>query len=542
MVRAGSPGGVCPCPGRCPGTAVELDLQGSRSHHDAGAPMSQAVVSVSAGILLPVLAPAVGAAVVLVTDVAVQHLRRTHYVIALVSLMVGVVATVAGLGMVAGAARQTLCLPGTGQCMYVADSVASALQLAALLAAALTLLLSWPDDKKQAPGGTAVIVSLLLAATAGATAVAGARDLGSWLVAVELATLPTVALVALRGARSAISGAIALLTTSLVSFGLLAMSAALWFTATGSGFLTPAAALVAMNDPSRRPILVLAVVVVIAGIGFKLSLVPFHAWTPEAYDGAPLPIAAFLAGVSKIAALAALLVVIRAVAPLGAPPLTAIAIVSAVSMTLGNVMALRQDGVVRLLAWSTVAQAGWVVLPLATVSSAAVRASGAYLLAYVLATILAFAVVAALVQVRGSARARDIAQYRGLLVQHPVLASALGLALLSLAGLPPGILGVVAKVVALRPVVTGELWFLAVIAAVNALLGVAVYLRWLINIISTPDLSGQTLAPAVPDGVVPVAVHAVRVHPATLVAVGFAAVALVLTSLSPQMLMGLLGR
>jgi NADH-quinone oxidoreductase subunit N len=426
--------------------------------------------------------------------------------------------------------------------MYTADSVASTLQLAALLAAVVTLLLSWPDDKKESPGGTAVIVSLVLAATAGATAVAGARDLGSWLVAVELATLPTVALVALRGARSAISGAIALLTTSLVSFGLLALSAALWFTATGSGFLTPAAALVAVNDPTRRPILVLAVVVVIAGIGFKLSLVPFHAWTPEAYDGAPLPIAAFLAGVSKIAALAALLVVIRAIAPLGAPPLAAIAIVSAVSMTLGNIMALRQTRVIRLLAWSTVAQAGWVVLPLAAVSSAAVQASGAYLLAYVLATLLAFAVVAALVQIRGSARARDLSEYRGLLAQHPVLAGALGLALLSLAGLPPGFLGLIAKVTALRPVVTSELWFLAVIAAVNALLGVAVYLRWLINIISTPDLSGQTLAPAVPDGVVPVAVHAVRVHPATLVAVGFAAVALVLTSLSPQMLMGLLGR
>ena len=503
--------------------------------------MSQAVVSVSAGILLPVLAPAVGAAVVLVTDVAVQHLRRTHYVIALVSLMVGVVATVAGLGMVAGAARQTLCLPGTGQCMYVADSVASALQLAALLAAALTLLLSWPDDKKQAPGGTAVIVSLLLAATAGATAVAGARDLGSWLVAVELATLPTVALVALRGARSAISGAMALLTTSLVSFGLLAMSAALWFTATGSGFLTPAAALVAMNDPSRRPILVLAVVVVIAGIGFKLSLVPFHAWTPEAYDGAPLPIAAFLAGVSKIAALAALLIVVRAIAPFGAPPLAAIAIVSAVSMTLGNIMALRQNGVVRLLAWSTVAQAGWVVLPLAAVSSAAVHASGAYLLAYVLATLLVFAVVAALVQIRGAVRARDLAQYRGLLADHPVLAGALALGLLSLAGLPPGFLGLVAKVAALRPVVTSELWWLAVVAAINAVLGVAVYLRWLLTVISTPDGSAKEASPMVPPSAAPVAVQAVRVHPATLVAVGVTAVALVLTSLSPQMLLGLLG-
>ena len=495
--------------------------------------MSQGVVSVNVAVLLPVLAPAIGAAVILVADVAAQRLRRAHYMVALASLVVGAVSTFSGLGMAAGDARQTLCLPGGGQCMYAGDSVASGLQLVALLAAAVTLLLSWPDDRKQATGGTAVIVSLVLAATAGATAVAGARDLGSWLVSIELATLPTVALVALRGARSAISGAVALLTTSLVSFGLLALAAGLWFTATSSGFLTPAAALTVIDDPARRPILVLAVVLFVAGIGFKLSLVPFHAWTPEAYDGAPLPIAAFLAAVSKIAALAGLLVVIRAVAPLGAPVLTSIALVAAASMTLGNIMAMRQNNVVRLLAWSTVAQAGWVVMPLATVSSAAVRASGAYLLAYVLATLLAFAVVSALVQIRGAVRARDLTGYRGLMRDHPVLGGALGLALLSLAGLPPGVLGLVAKVTALRPVVGSALWLLAVIAAANAVLGVAVYVRWLRALLAPPERGV--------DGAVAVVARAVRVHPATLVAVGFAAVSLVLTSLSPQLILGLMG-
>jgi NADH-quinone oxidoreductase subunit N len=196
-------------------------------------------------------------------------------------------------------------------------------------------------------------------------------------------------------------------------------------------------------------------------------------------------------------------------------------------------MALRQNGVVRLLAWSTVAQAGWVVMPLATVSAAAVRASAAYLLAYVLATLLAFAVVAALVQIRGSEGARDLASYRGLMRDHPVLGGALGLALLSLAGLPPGVLGLVAKVTALRPVVGSELWLLAVIAAANAVLGVAVYVRWLRAILATPEQGV--------DGAVPVSRRVLRVHPATLVAVGFAAVSLVLTSLSPQLILGLMG-
>jgi NADH-quinone oxidoreductase subunit N len=191
-----------------------------------------------------------------------------------------------------------------------------------------------------------------------------------------------------------------------------------------------------------------------------------------------------------------------------------------------------------------VAQAGWVVLPLAAVSSSAVHASGAYLLAYALATLLAFAVIAALVQTRGAARARDLAEYRGLLTEHPVLASALALALLSLAGLPPGILGLVAKVAALRPVVDSQLWLLAVIAAVNAVLGVAVYLRWLLIALSSRDSSSiapaQGSASAGPEGGVLTATRT-RVHPATLVAVGFTAVALVVTSLSPQALLGMLG-
>ena len=113
----------------------------------------------------------------------------------------------------------------------------------------------------------------------------------------------------------------------------------------------------------------LGVVLLLAGLGFKLSLVPFHAWTPTAYSGASTPIAAFLATVSKVAALAALLVVLRAVAVIGTPALLAIAVLAALSMTLGNLMALRQDDVVRLLAWSTVAQAGWVVMPLVSISA-----------------------------------------------------------------------------------------------------------------------------------------------------------------------------
>src|SRR3954463_12003756 len=232
-------------------------------------------------------------------------------------------------------------------------------------------------------------------------------------------------------------------------------------------------------------VLALGVVLLLAGLGFKLSLVPFHAWTPTAYSGASTPIAAYLATVSKVAALAALLVVLRAVAALGTPALVAIAVLAALSMTLGNVMALRQDDVVRLLAWSTVAQAGWVVLPLVSISALGVGASATYLLTYVVATLVAFAVVAVTVAERPRG-GRSIAAYEGLWQRSPWRAGALALALTSLAGLPPGVIGLVSKVTALRPVVSEGWVWLAVIAAANAVIGVAVYLRWLRAVITAP--------------------------------------------------------
>ncbi|HEV7194708.1 MAG TPA: proton-conducting transporter membrane subunit, partial [Pedococcus sp.] len=242
-------------------------------------------------------------------------------------------------------------------------------------------------------GGPAVLVSLVLAATSGAAGVAAAHDLGSWLVCLELATLPVIALVALRGTTAAGRGALALLTTSLVSFAMVALGAALWLTATGQAVFASGAAHAALADPHRRAVLLLGVLFLVAGLAFKLSLAPFHAWTPQAYAGATDPVAAFLAGTSKVAALAALLIVVRPLAVAGGPVLVAVGVLAAVSMTVGNVLALVQDDPIRLLAWSTVAQAGWVVLPLSVMQPASASASGGYLLAYLVATLVAFTVV-----------------------------------------------------------------------------------------------------------------------------------------------------
>jgi NADH-quinone oxidoreductase subunit N len=486
-------------------------------------------------VLAPVLAPALGAVLVLLADAVVPRWGGAASAVGLVALAAGLAFAAPGTARSAADPLRTLCLPAPdGACLYEAGPLASALQLGALAAAAVVLLLLWPTRGTTAllRGGPAVVVSLVLAATSGAAGVAAAHDLGSWLVCLELATLPAIALVALRATPAAGRGALALLTTSLVSFAMLALGAALWLTATGEAIFARGGVESALADPHRRPVLLLGVLLLVAGLGFKLSLVPFHVWTPQAYAGGSDPVAAFLAGTSKVAALAALVVVLAPLAQAGSPVLVGIGILAAVSMTVGNLLALVQDDPVRLLAWSTVAQAGWVVLPLAALDPRSLPASGGYLLAYVIATLVAFCVVH-IVGSSPGARGADgsaprIAAYTGMLRSHPLLGGALGLALLSLAGLPPGLVGLVAKVVALQPVVGAQQWFLACVAVGNAVLGIAVYLRWFAVLLRDPDSAS---GPALVVRAVP------RSAMAALLVTG---AALVLTSLLPQVLLGLL--
>lgn len=434
----------------------------------------------------PVLAPALGALLVLLLDVLWRSAPRwVPLAVAGAAVAAGALATVPGLAQGATERRGAFCLP-SGECLYAAGTLSSGLQLLALLSAGIALALAWPDwsHRSRGPGGSAVQAALVLAATAGVVAVPAARDLASLLIALELATLPTVAMVALERRREregrAVAGAVALLTTSLVSFALLALGAAFWVTATGTAVLDREGTAAAMASSQVGEVLVLGVILIVAGIGFKLSAAPFHAWTPLTYRAAPLPVTSYLAGASKVAAAGGLVVLIQALSGLSQFTLVAVGVLAALSMTLGNVMALRQRHLVTLMAWSAVAQAGWVMMPLAVASSRAAQAAVGYLTVYVVATLLVFAVL------MGTARSLGgltLDRHRGLLRTHPVLAAVLGFALLTLAGLPPAVIGLVAKLVALRPVAGEGMWWLAIVAALNVALGIAVYLRWIATLL-----------------------------------------------------------
>jgi len=463
--------------------------------HTAGVTLA-GVPSIDALALAPVIAPVIALILILLIDALVPGGTRWRPMMDVVALA-GLIAAAVGVAVLAsGQDRRTACVTGSEgllpQCSFVTSDLTLALQAVILVAAIGCLLLS--IDGPGAQDRTAHHV-LLLSAVAGAVALAGARDLATLVVALETASLPAIGLVALRRDAQGAQAGITLLLTAVGSLGLLVLGVALIFLATGSLHLETIATTLSAPDLDR-PVLAVAglgTALSIAGIGFKISLVPFHLWTPDTYAGAPLPIAAFLSTVSKAAGVSALAVLLGlGLAPLAHVWVPIVGVLALITMTVGNLVALRQQVAVRLLAWSTVAQAGWVLVPFASIDGSAdgirtaFAASVGYLLAYVVASLAAFAVVVLVARHHPAGEEHTLQAYRGLARNEPVAAAVLGFALACLAGLPPGVMGLIAKVVVLKPLVDEGVWFIAVIAAVNVAIGLAYYLRWAGLLLATP--------------------------------------------------------
>ncbi|MDP9385045.1 MAG: NADH-quinone oxidoreductase subunit N [Actinomycetota bacterium] len=242
---------------------------------------------------------------------------------------------------------------------------------------------------------------------------------------------------------------------------------------------------------------VISTALVVVGLGYKASLVPFHFWTPDVYEGAPLPVTAYLSVLPKIAGLVALARVMPQALPdgaLGWP--TAIAILAAVTMTLGNLAALWQSNVIRLLAYSSIAQAGYLLMGVAAMdgSEAGLPALVYYLGAYAATNLAAFAVVLAVQRESGSA---EVAAFAGLGRRHPWWAAALFLSFLSLLGLPP-LSGFVGKLeVFLAAIDAGQAW-LAVVAVLNTVVSLFYYLRVIAPTVLSPASGVGEPRPATP--------------------------------------------
>ncbi len=411
----------------------------------------------------------------------------------------------AALGVLAvqgaqGAVRRTFCVPaelnggGPPACSFVIDGVTLVFAGVMLASGVVIVLLSMGEVAEgTVPAGEWYF--LLLCTLTGAVLLPAARDLIMLVVALELVSLPVFALAALRrhDARGS-EAALKLFLVSVVSTAVTLFGISLLYGMTGTVFLDRLAA--ATGRAEFGPNLGLVVtVLVVAGFAFKVAAVPFHFWAADVYRGAAIPVAALLSVISKAAGFAGLILLLTtalgARAALWTP---VVAVISALTMTAGNLLALRQRQAVRLLAWSSVAQSGYILAPLAvwgTGRGAPAAASMAYLVFYAAMNIGAFAVV--MLVARGSAGERGdaIEDYRGLLFRRPAAALSLAFFLICLAGLPPGMAGLFAKIVVFREIVDGGAGWLAVVMAVNTVVGLYYYVGWAARLFAAEAEGGR---------------------------------------------------
>ncbi len=467
--------------------------------------MDQLVQSIDWLAIAPPLTLAVGAVLVLLLDAFAGPARSRAAALAPSALTLLVVLVAAGPAVLLwDDPRSTFCVqPGEGAmlCSFEADRFTVAFWGVVLFGTAIVALL-----------GTAAVADgrtpmgewsfLLLCSATGATTIAASRDLITLVVALELVSLPAFALVGLRrGDRRAAEAAVKFFLVSVVSTAVMLMGVSLLYGATGSVFLDGVAQSLAVGS-APRDVVVVGALLPLVGLGFKVAAVPFHMWVPDTYVGAPVAVAAYLSVVSKAAGFVGLILVLGrglpALADVWAP---VVAVMAALTMTVGNVLALRQDHAVRLLAWSSVAQAGYMLVPFgaaaasATAMSAAFGASLGYLAIYAFVNLGAFAVAT----VVGTRHPRQrLADYRGLVAEEPGAGWPMAFALVALAGLPPGVVGLLAKVVVFDAA-SGVPW-LVVVMALNVAIGLVYYARWLRELFRPAATEGAS-AYDVPNGV-----------------------------------------
>jgi NADH-quinone oxidoreductase subunit N len=315
---------------------------------------------------------------------------------------------------------------------------------------------------------------LVLFATVGGMGLVASLDLGLIILFLQMVSLPSYLLVVLvRSNRRAQEAALKYFLYAAAALAVMAYGLTFLFGLTGSLDLRMIGKGLANAD---QVWVAVAFGLVLVGYAFEATLVPFQFWAPDAYEGATAPAAGFVSVVPKIAAFGGLLRLLLEALPAGeaAWPLV-IAAIAVATMTLGNLVALRQTSLKRLLAYSSIAQAGYVLIAVAVALRAdgAVAAVGFYLVAYLLMNLGAFLVVAQLERALGTDTLQAV---RGLGRRSPWPAAALALCLLSLAGIPP-LAGFAGKVFLLSAALDGGMAWLAVIGAANMAVGLFYYIR-----------------------------------------------------------------
>jgi NADH-quinone oxidoreductase subunit N len=419
-------------------------------------------------VILPFGLLTAWACVLLLVDLFVRRTGLTAFLAAL------------GLALALGTTLSQVGLAETGfSGMVVVDSFSTFVNALLLVTGLLGVAVAYDYLKRLGLERGEYYVLLLFSVT-GMMLMAQAADLITVFLALELLSIPLYVLAAFaRPRQESEEAGLKYFLLGAFSTGFVVYGIALVFGATGSTSLRAIVEAAARGAASPL-LLTMGAALILVGLSFKVAAVPFHMWTPDVYEGAPSAVTAFMAAGAKIAGFAALLRVFTLAFPSLASDMTPIlAVISALTMIVGNLLAISQTNIKRLLAYSSIAHAGYILMAFVPygqrgVVATSVAAGLFYLVTYTLTNFGAWAVLIALEKREGVGL--EISDYAGLGRKHPGLAAAMAIFMLSLTGVPPT-LGFVGKFYLFRAAIEGQFYLLAVIGVVTSLISAYYYLR-----------------------------------------------------------------
>ncbi len=426
------------------------------------------------------LAPALIVSLTAVLVMLLIALRRHHNLTGTVSV-VGLnlaLASVLWLTFREGAG------PASVTALFMVDAYALAYMALVLIGAlaCTTLAHAYIDSYRN---NREELYLLLLVAVCGALLMVCSVHFASFFIALELLSVPTYGLLAYTHERErALESGFKYMVLSAAASAAILMGMAFVYAYTGSLDFRQVG--INLSVALQNPLVVAGGGLLLMGMAFKLSLVPFHGWTPDVYQGAPAPMATFLASVSKVAMFALMvrtLLMTGLLAMVGVQQ--ALMVLAVLSIVVGNLLAVRQVNLKRLLGYSSIAHFGYALVAFVCLGTGALAAVGIYLAAYLLTTLGAFGVVTLMSSPYDGDEAETLADYRGLFWRRPVLTAVLTVMMLSLAGVPLTV-GFISKFFVVLAAVQSMHWGLALVVVLGSAIGLYYYLRVMVVMYMTP--------------------------------------------------------
>ncbi|MEE8484234.1 MAG: NADH-quinone oxidoreductase subunit N [Nitrospinota bacterium] len=441
------------------------------------------IPQINLGAILPELILVSTACLVLILDVFSE--RRGHDRIAYISLA-GVVTAAVFAGMPHDPFT-------TFSGMYGADRFTQFFKLIFLVGTGLTILISvrYAQDEQINHGE---YYALLLFATVGMMFMAAGTDMMTIFMGLELLSISLYVLAGYTRTRlESNEASLKYFLLGAFASGFLLYGMALVYGLTGHTNLREIAAVISGGIPNQT-VLNIAAALIIVGLGFKIAAVPFHQWTPDVYQGAPIPITAFMSAGPKAAGLAAIFRVFIGAMPFEVDWAMWIAVMAIMTMTVGNIAALVQKDVKRMLAFSSIAHAGYALVGVAAVTREGVSGVMYYMLVYTFMNIGAFGILALVA--RKNEKRTGVDDLAGLASTNPVLAAVMAILVFSLAGIPP-MAGFLGKFYVFMSAVNAGLYGLVLIAVINSAIGVYYYLRIIVAMYMRDKPEDDRLPPVV---------------------------------------------